>query len=86
MGTCFLLPQSQTSELMQFEVIPLGAVGRSPFMGLHLGDDAAKNLPAERVYETDGVSSVRPLLLIFHSWAVKRASSRAGNPPHVSAF
>jgi len=24
-------------------------------MGLFLGDDAAKNLPAERVFETDGV-------------------------------
>ena len=48
-------------------------------MGLHLGDDLAKNLPAERVYETDGVSSVRPLLLIFHAKAMKQASSRAGN-------
>ena len=25
-------------------------------MGLFLGDDAAKNLPEERVFETDGVS------------------------------
>ena len=43
--------------LEQFEIVPLGGSmgdGRV-FMGLHLGDDAAKNLPAERVYETDGV-------------------------------
>ena len=43
--------------LEQFEIVPLGGSmgdGRV-FMGLHLGDDAAKNLPEERVYETNGV-------------------------------
>ena len=43
--------------LEQFEIVPLeGSLGNGRvFMGLHLGDDAAKNLPEERVYETDGV-------------------------------
>jgi hypothetical protein len=47
--------QSQATALEQFEIIPLGAMQRPRFVGLHLGDDLAKNLPAERVYETDGV-------------------------------
>jgi len=56
----FLSTQAQPTVLEQFELVPLGAsyglAARPRMMGLSLDDDLAKNLPEERVYETDGVS------------------------------
>ena len=50
--------QAQPVALEQFEIVPLGGFrGGRPMMGLFLGDDAAKNLPEARVFETDGVSA-----------------------------
>eukprot|EP00277_Geminigera_cryophila_P002421 CAMPEP_0179433910 /NCGR_PEP_ID=MMETSP0799-20121207/18245_1 /TAXON_ID=46947 /ORGANISM="Geminigera cryophila, Strain CCMP2564" /LENGTH=138 /DNA_ID=CAMNT_0021212203 /DNA_START=537 /DNA_END=951 /DNA_ORIENTATION=+ len=52
--------QAQPTVLEQFELVPLGAsyglAARPRMMGLSLDDDLAKNLPEERVYETDGVA------------------------------
>jgi hypothetical protein len=58
--------------LAEFEVVPLGSMGSGnwPLTGLVLGDDLAKNLPEERVFETDGVGYACLPCLYSHAFAL----------------